>query len=295
MTDKSDPKQPNKNSEAAEVGCGCLILIAIAFWLLTFCGGEDKRQASSPEASSPPIETPVVNTPLPSSEPPPTPDEPKDPAKSELAYQFCYALEASSRCDNVSMRLDTPVKFQEQIGGDFRGLNTLYGRDCMEGIQAALTLLEPEGASEEIDAAERQHCPTFEADYGCYGTKIPGLLQSNVSNPNGDFCEYIPAGTLPAPELEPEPESEPEPAWESESEPEPEWESAPPAQAPTSSVGGQPWTDSGATAEGQPLRDPVSGSCDCPYDTRSDGRSCGGNSAYYRGQGDAPRCFTGDP
>lgn len=38
-------------------------------------------------------------------------------------------------------------------------------------------------------------------------------------------------------------------------------------------------------------RDPVSGSCDCPYDTDSAGRSCGARSAYSKPGGREPICF----
>ncbi|MBN8564773.1 MAG: SH3 domain-containing protein [Leptolyngbya sp. UWPOB_LEPTO1] len=46
------------------------------------------------------------------------------------------------------------------------------------------------------------------------------------------------------------------------------------------------------TSEGlTPLREPVSGSCECPYDTDKRGRSCGRRSAYSRPGGAAPACY----
>lgn len=40
-----------------------------------------------------------------------------------------------------------------------------------------------------------------------------------------------------------------------------------------------------------PSRAPVSGSCDCPYDSDSSGRRCGGRSAYSRPGGRSPVCY----
>jgi outer membrane biosynthesis protein TonB len=46
------------------------------------------------------------------------------------------------------------------------------------------------------------------------------------------------------------------------------------------------------TSEGiTPIREPVSGSCECPYDTDNRGRSCGRRSAYSRPGGTAPACY----
>jgi hypothetical protein len=46
-----------------------------------------------------------------------------------------------------------------------------------------------------------------------------------------------------------------------------------------------------ANRAGQPIRDPVSGSCDCPYDRKSNGASCGRSSAYSRPGGRNPICY----
>ena len=40
-----------------------------------------------------------------------------------------------------------------------------------------------------------------------------------------------------------------------------------------------------------PLRAPVTGSCDCPYDFAKDGSRCGRRSAYDRPGGRAPVCY----
>ncbi len=43
-----------------------------------------------------------------------------------------------------------------------------------------------------------------------------------------------------------------------------------------------------------PIRAGVSGSCDCPYDTDTAGRSCGRRSAYHRPNGARPICYASD-
>ena len=40
--------------------------------------------------------------------------------------------------------------------------------------------------------------------------------------------------------------------------------------------------------------DNYSGNCPCPYNTKSNGHRYGGNSAYNRRGGEAPKCFAGD-
>lgn len=45
---------------------------------------------------------------------------------------------------------------------------------------------------------------------------------------------------------------------------------------------------------GSPIRAAASGSCDCPYDTDSAGRRCGGRSAYSRPGGRDPICYVDD-
>lgn len=55
-----------------------------------------------------------------------------------------------------------------------------------------------------------------------------------------------------------------------------------------------PVTESPTPAVGTPIRAAMSGRCQCPYDTDSRGRSCGGRSAYSRPGGEAPQCYVGD-
>lgn len=64
------------------------------------------------------------------------------------------------------------------------------------------------------------------------------------------------------------------------------------AIAGKSSAESSPAVSPSPTSEGlTPLREPVSGSCECPYDTDKRGRSCGRRSAYSRPGGSAPACY----
>ena len=43
--------------------------------------------------------------------------------------------------------------------------------------------------------------------------------------------------------------------------------------------------------KGEPVRGPMVGRCDCPYDLMRNGRLCGGRSAYSRPGGRSPVCY----
>lgn len=45
---------------------------------------------------------------------------------------------------------------------------------------------------------------------------------------------------------------------------------------------------------GDPLRSAYVGTCDCPYDRKRNGASCGRTSAYSRPGGRSPACYVGD-
>ena len=45
---------------------------------------------------------------------------------------------------------------------------------------------------------------------------------------------------------------------------------------------------------GSPIRSSISGNCQCPYDTDSQGRQCGARSAYSRPDGGSPQCYVGE-
>jgi uncharacterized protein YraI len=46
--------------------------------------------------------------------------------------------------------------------------------------------------------------------------------------------------------------------------------------------------------EGDPIREAYIGRCDCPYDVKRNGASCGGTSAWSRPGGREPVCFAGE-
>ncbi|RLQ87091.1 SH3 domain-containing protein [Notoacmeibacter ruber] len=60
-----------------------------------------------------------------------------------------------------------------------------------------------------------------------------------------------------------------------------------PAQIPARLVQTQPQRTG-------PIRSPMTGRCDCPYDRARNGSRCGGRSAYSRPGGRSPRCYFSD-
>lgn len=48
------------------------------------------------------------------------------------------------------------------------------------------------------------------------------------------------------------------------------------------------------TTNTTPLREPLSGTCECPYDLTNSGRKCGKSSSYSRPSGDKPACYVGE-
>ena len=101
----------------------------------------------------------------------------KEPKK--LVHEFCYALQATSVCDNLNMRLDTEGKVESQVGGKFRGPKTPFNNECMAGLNQA------------FEEENKGLCKTAWEKYGCSGTEIPRLLQENpFRNRNGIFCKY---------------------------------------------------------------------------------------------------------
>ena len=62
-----------------------------------------------------------------------------------------------------------------------------------------------------------------------------------------------------------------------------------PAEKPESTPSSEP-TPSGKN----PIRSAKKGSCECPYDTDTQGRACGNRSAYSRPKGKKPKCYVGE-
>ena len=115
---------------------------------------------------------------------------------------------------------------------------------------------------------------------------------------------FQPEATQPTPTTSPtptlEPTSEPaKPKITKTPEPEPTPTPVKPVFVPTPEVTKTPEPKPEPTQPPQvnpdaPVRKPVSGSCDCPYDTDRRGRSCGKRSAYSRPGGRSPICYVRD-
>lgn len=104
----------------------------------------------------------------------------KEPTKEEkeLVYNFCYALQATAECDNLSMRLDTEAKIQEKVQvSEIRSSDSAFGDICTQGISDALK--------------DKNICKVAWEKYGCAGSVTPRLLQENpFNNPNAVVCQF---------------------------------------------------------------------------------------------------------
>ena len=69
---------------------------------------------------------------------------------------------------------------------------------------------------------------------------------------------------------------------------------APAAQQPVQLFSPPAKVKSKPPVRGTPLRGAYVGTCDCPYDRKRNGASCGGTSAYSRPGGRSPACYVGD-
>lgn len=84
-----------------------------------------------------------------------------------LVNQFCYALQASSLCDDLIMRLDTEGKIESIVGGKLRGSGSVYNKSCREGIELA------------FDEKSKNLCLNTWEKYGCSGNVLPKLVQQS--------------------------------------------------------------------------------------------------------------------
>ncbi len=82
--------------------------------------------------------------------------------------------------------------------------------------------------------------------------------------------------------------------WDFRRNPTPQPKQTAQPQPPKASIEAPPAPAPAAVDPNTPVRDPVSGSCDCPYDTDSRGRSCGRRSAYSKPGGSSPICYESD-
>lgn len=97
----------------------------------------------------------------------------------ELTLSLCYARQASGACGDLGfgMQLDTEAKVAVRLGAEIDGDESLRGF-CLEGLSQAFddfeALRNAEGGSSQL--AEMRFCLQAWSDYGCAGTKTPGLL-----------------------------------------------------------------------------------------------------------------------
>ena len=104
----------------------------------------------------------------------------KYPLKHEaLVQDFCYALQATMICEDLNMRVDTERKIENEVGMKIRGSESPYNQACMKGLTFAFK--------------DEKHgiCSKAWKKFGCYGNKVPRLIQENpFRKKNGVFCEY---------------------------------------------------------------------------------------------------------
>jgi hypothetical protein len=130
----------------------------------------------------------------------------------------------------------------------------------------------------------------------------PQVTQSTLpatTTPNAEITvgKTTPTPTLtPTTELTPTIQPTPIPEVIETSEPEvtPEAETTPDTSQRTFNSTSEPVTPSPQDNPDAAVRNAVSGSCDCPYDTDRRGRSCGARSAYSRNGGRGAVCYVRD-
>lgn len=94
-----------------------------------------------------------------------------------VAENFCFALQATSQCDNLQMRLDTEQKIETMVGTEIRGPKSPYRDACMAGIAKAF--------------GDTRICETVWHEFGCYGTTQAGLIQQNpFTSSNPVLCKF---------------------------------------------------------------------------------------------------------
>lgn len=98
-------------------------------------------------------------------------------SNKKLVQDFCYSLQASGQCNNLSMRFGTEDEIDKIVGTQVRGPNSPYNQECLLGIQKAIQ-------------DDKKSCKKAWDDFGCFGKKRTGLVQSNASDKNGSFCKF---------------------------------------------------------------------------------------------------------
>ena len=80
---------------------------------------------------------------------------------ADLIFGFCYALDASGNCSDLSVRLDTEGMVRDMVGQDFRAARHAA---CLEGLGRAFS-----------DREQGVLCQNAWAHYGCSGSRTAGL------------------------------------------------------------------------------------------------------------------------
>lgn len=95
----------------------------------------------------------------------------------ESASNFCYALQASAQCEDLSMRLDTEQKVVGHLGMPIRDKDSPLNDDCTKGLLKA--------------NQDQNLCQNAWRDFGCGGRVMPNLLQeSPFRNKQAKLCQY---------------------------------------------------------------------------------------------------------
>lgn len=92
---------------------------------------------------------------------------------------FCYALQATKVCDNLSMRFDTESKLVAEVGAPIQGPKSPYLRACQRGLLRAK------------DDEQKGLCEKAWSAYGCLGRQLPRLIQEDpLRNRRAQLCVY---------------------------------------------------------------------------------------------------------
>lgn len=103
-----------------------------------------------------------------------------DSKKIQLVKGFCYSLQASLVCKDLSVRMDTEDKIDKIVGSNIRDKDSPYSKYCSDGMQQV-----------DKDGGSARACDKAWQSYGCHGKKIPTLVQENTfTNKNGIRCEF---------------------------------------------------------------------------------------------------------
>ncbi|MGG6297761.1 hypothetical protein ACQ4M4_25495 [Leptolyngbya sp. AN02str] len=250
--------------------------------------------ATNPEPQPTPQNAPVAEAPLiepsPTSTPPIPTEQSIEPVVQQTAYQEAFDLTTSAQtfAENAVSADDWNVvttQFEQAIklleGVPAQDVNYAAAQDSLKRSSYALSFAQkqelppsdpfPEAIKAAMNAANLTQTASFTSEWRQIVEQWEAAIQhlANVpkSSPNYEtaqakIAEYSKNQTYAQERIK-----------------------ALTASSTTTTSTGQ---SKGSIA---PARSPRSGSCQCPYDYDSRGRSCGERSAYSRPGGDAPMCY----